>query len=400
MPLGEEGIHLKTLQYVTIFLFLAVAQIGVASAQEITSPYIPDAKPKFTVMRHAPVKIEDAVSASLSGTMIPLWSGSFTSNSTPYPFVMVGTDPSLGASTKIPTVVVPLIFRFHDTTGVHSLSPTRRVCGGTRSALNLTRNSPIFQSFSYSPGGIDVGTTQYVDAFQRANFWNDVSTTSPNYHVLLSKTGQTAGVVINVPAGSGLSEAGPCARIGLVDVDWFDVTIAQPLLLKMTALKPTVFPIFLSYNVFLYQGSTSNCCILGYHSNTVNSKGIQTYAYAAFNDPGIFVDPQNQPLPIEDIDALSHEIGEWMDDPVPNTNLNLTPSWGNIGQVSGCANFLENGDPLTGNALDVTNPINHFTYHPQDLAFVPWFAQGPSSTSVNGWFDFLDLFGSSAAPCP
>ena len=399
MPSGEEGIYLKTLQYVSIFLFLTVALIGTTSAQEITSPYIPGATPKFTVTRHAPVKVEDAISASLTATMIPLWTGSFISNSNSYPFVMVGTDPSLGSvTTKIPTVVVPLIFKFHDTTGVHMLSPTRRVCGGTHSALNLTRNSPIFQSFGYTPGGIDVGTTQYVDAFQRANFWNEVSTTSQNYHVLLSKTGQTAAVVIDVPALSGSSETGPCARIGMVDIAWFDGVVVPGLLARMAALKPTAFPIFLSYNVFLTE--STSCCILGYHSNTVNSKGNQTYAYAAFNDPGIFLDRQNQPLPIEDIDALSHEIGEWMDDPVPNTNLNVTPSWGNIGQVSGCVDFLEDGDPLTGNAFTVTNPLNHFTYHPQDLAFVPWFAQGPSSTSVNGLFDFLGLFGSSAAPCP
>lgn len=56
-----------------------------------------------------------------------------------------------------------------------------------------------------------------------------------------------------------------------------------------------------------------------------------------------------------------------MDDPLTLTDLNITPSWGNIGQVVGCQNDLEVGDALTGNAFTVTNSTNHFTYHPQDL---------------------------------
>ena len=50
---------------------------------------------------------------------------------------------------------------------------------------------------------------------------------------------------------------------------------------------------------------------------------------------------------------------------------NLTPSWGNVGQVQGfCQNKLEVGDPLTGNlAPPIFNPANGFTYHMRQLAF-------------------------------
>jgi hypothetical protein len=391
------GFILKFVRFLTVLLSLTIWNARFAAAQDITSPYIPGAVPRFTVIRHPGLSVDDAMSASALGSTIPMWSGSFTSNSTVYPFVMVGTNPSQGSvSTTVSTVVVPLIFKFHSGTAIHALNPALNVCGGTHSAVNLTRNSPIFQSFAYNEGGVALGTTQYLDAFQRANFWNDVSTTSPNYHVLLSKTGQTLAVVVNVPASDGSwipLNGSKCPRVGEVDINWFDGTIVQGLLTKMAALTPAKFPIFLAYNVFLFQGSPLNCCILGYHSAVMNTKGTQTYAYVSFNDPNLF---QGSP-PLEDIDGLSHEVGEWMDDPL---TTNTTPPWGGGQILQGqCSTSLEVGDPLTGTAFTIANPANHFTYHPQDLAFVPWFAEGPTSTSLNGWFDFQNVFPTSAAPC-
>ena len=397
MGAAEGDVFLKVRKLIAVSivagLSLALSWSGRVSAQEITSPYL-EGPPTFTTVRHpgADIDVQDALIQAAGGTMIPLWDGSFTSNSTNYPFVMVGTNPTQGSvTTTIPSIIVPLIFRFNDGGHIHGLNPTVNACGEKHTALNLTRNSPIFLSFPYSPGGTSVGTTQYVDAFQRANFWGTVSS-EPNYHTLISKTGQTGAVTISVPTADGNSVVGPCARIGQVDILWLDGKL-QSLLIKMAALKPKVIPIFLSYNVFAYEGSPSLGAILGYHSEVVNTKGDQTYIYASFSDPNIFN------VPIEDIDALSHEDAEWTDDPLVLTNINVTPAWGNVGQVSGCQTDLEVGDPLTGNAITVTNPTNHFTYHPQDLTFVPWFAQGTSSTSVNGWFDFNHVFTSSAVPC-
>jgi len=84
-----------------------------------------------------------------------------------------------------------------------------------------------------------------------------------------------------------------------------------------------------------------------------------------------------------------------MDDPFTN---NATPPWGHTGQVSGCQANLEVGDPLSGTEFTELG-ANGFTYHVQDLAFVPWFAQAMSSFSVNGWFSFFGTFKSAATPC-
>ncbi len=320
-----------------------------------------------------------ALAEAFASANIPMWSGSFTFQATTYTFVMIGTDPSGGSATNVPVVIIPLKFNF--ARGI-SLSAESTVCGDSETALQRTQASPILQAAAFSPGGTNVGTTQYIDAFQRGNFWNSVSTSSPNYHVLLSPVTVEPLQTISVSKRNGTTVAGPCARIGEVDINFFD-SKAQSLLTTL-GIPATSFPIFLDYNTFLT--SNRSCCILGYHSATA---GNQTYAFAAYSDPGIFS------VPIQDIHALSHEVGEWMDDPFGN---NIVPAWGHVGQVSGCQNNLEVGDPVTGIAFTVA--LNSFTYHPEDLVFLPWFSRQSPSSSVNGWYTFLNTFSSLAAACP
>jgi hypothetical protein len=82
----------------------------------------------------------------------------------PLPFNIVGTDPSLGASTTtIPTVLVPLKFIFPNA--------GNPVLDGTN-VVGATQNSPIFQTADYMAGSVDLGVTQYGDALQRGEFWN------------------------------------------------------------------------------------------------------------------------------------------------------------------------------------------------------------------------------------
>src|SRR5205807_9210043 len=123
-----------------------------------------------------------------------------------------------------------------------------------------------------------------------------------------------------------------------------------------------------------YDSSPSNCCYLGYHSAFNTPSGIQTYAVSIYDNTRAFGSGNS------DISALSHEVGEWMDDPYVN---NPTPSWGNIGQVSGCQGNLEVGDPLSGTLFPaVTMGSNHYTYHLQELAFFSWFYNSQTDPSI------------------
>jgi len=166
-------------------------------------------------------------------------------------------------------------------------------------------------------------------------------------------------------------------------MDWgaFD-SIIQNLLVTLKIPK-TKIPIFLGYNTFLTD--RGDCCILGYHNATGSN---QTYLYASYSEAGIFN------VPIQDIHALSHEVGEWLDDPLVN---NPTPPWGHVGQVSGCQANLETGDPVTGVAFQVT--ISRKTYHPEDLVFFSWFAREVPSQAVNGLYTFLGTLTSPQGVC-
>jgi hypothetical protein len=362
----------------TLLVSASFAQkITQLKVQQGESAYVKGAKPMFAVIPRA----NGTEAVAQPDVQVPIWTGTFKFNNQTFTYHMVGTDPSLGSATSnIPVVIVPLKFHFTDGT---NLSASQTVCGDVKNTKYRVKNSPIIKNAAFSPGGTNVGTTQYVDAYQRANFWNFVSTTAPNYHVKLSPVTMKPLQTINVGA-SGTTVAGPCARIGEVDINFFD-NIAMNLLTQLN-IPANTLPLFLSYNTFWTSGG---CCILGYHST--NNAGTQAYAVAAYSDPGIFSKPG-----IRDIHALSHEVGEWMDDPlIPS--VNIVPAWGHIGQVSGCQNNLENGDPVTGSAFDVT--LGGFTYHPEDLVFLPWFARVSPSTSVNGWYTFLNAFAAPQAVC-
>ena len=83
--------------------------------------------------------------------------------------------------------------------------------------------------------------------------------------------------------------------------------------------------IVLTRNALFYQGgSPSNCCVLGFHTAIEkavhgNRHDVQTFVTASWVDAGIYGDPGRA-----DVNFISHEITEWMNDPFVN---NIVPSW-------------------------------------------------------------------------
>lgn len=364
----------------SLVIVLMVIWSMVLGAQEPAQLYYGQGTPRFTTLPARGVNVDTAMQDAAALVGLPLFSSTVTFQTIKYTYRMVGTNPKLGsATTTVPTVIIPIAFKFSDGT---LLDPTHTVCGGTKTALALTKASPVYQKHAYTLGGTSIGTTQFVDAFQRANFWKFVSTTSPNYHVLLSTT-TAARKVLTVPSWAGFTVPGPCSPIGEVDISWFDTQLLNVILPSVTSVNATVLPQALFYNVFLTDGT---CCILGYHS--AFGSPAQTYSVASFSDPGIFS------VPIQDVHALSHEIGEWLDDPLIN---NATPAWtgGQVG--TSCQANLEVGDPLTGTAFPVA--MNSFAYHPQEMAFFSWFYRQKPSLGVNGWYSFNGKFKTTQAVC-
>src|ERR1700684_4371558 len=158
---------------------LAVASLtGAAFAQDATDTL--PAHPRFA--RLLPHLTNDIAPPA---TPLTTWNGSFKYNGVTYNYNMVGTKPSTGTSTTVPVFIIPIALEYKSGTTTTTFSPATIQSNG-KTAIQNTIASPIFQKMDWKAGdGVtDLGTTQYEDAFQRGNFWGQVSS-APGYHVLL-----------------------------------------------------------------------------------------------------------------------------------------------------------------------------------------------------------------------
>jgi hypothetical protein len=349
-------------QRLTVLSLLAALAVvacvtGTAIAQEDTMP----ARPMYG-------HLKPNLRADLKTPATPLttWNGTFTYKNKTYKYNMVGTTPTQGNSTTIPTFIIPVKLVYTTTTGTTAFTPNTKLSNG-QTAIQNTVASPIFASgVDFTSGGTDLGSTQYIDAFQRGNFWGTVSTQT-GYHVLLGTPKVMPVLTLNVPAADGKVGTEFGVRVGLADINWFDAQL-QAYITAHATIVPNSLPIFVTYNAYLTSGG---CCIGGYHNAMGSLSAPQAYSHFTYiNKVGAFS---------QDVSALSHEVGEWADDPlVVNTN----------GNTVACG-ILEVGDPeeVDANFGDFSYTLGGFTYHLQDLTFLPYFG-APTSTSVGGSLTF------------
>jgi len=366
-------------------LTLSWGQKPTSDAQQRPKPRV-----KVMHMKNAAAAIPAALRQASSGATIPLWNYTIVSPSdgNTYSGQMVGRSPFYHGyrAISIPTYMIPVKLTFSDGT---VLDPTTvNSCSGTSSTtVSIVQQSPIFQSVDWIMNGVDVGTTQYVDGFQRANFWTDVSVAGNSYHNTLALT-ILPKISVTVPAADGGSFNLLCDE-GQIDINWWDALVQNTFLPSLVSkgVTPATFALFLFDSVEMcdtYQ--QGNCGILGYHNAFTPNSVFQAYGVGDFD---------NSELYGGDISVLSHEVAEWTDDPTTN---NPTPAWGNIGQVSGCQNNLEVGDPLTGTFFNPVT-IGNFTYNPQELAFFSWFYGQSPSIGSGGVYSDNGTFTTPAAPC-
>jgi hypothetical protein len=312
----------------------------------------------------------------------------------PFTYTMVGNDPFTPQSSQTTTISAPIIavkLVFSDGTSTDA-SAIASDCGLSQSPVSSVLASPLFQN--------DVSGTQYLDAFQRANFYPETgpSGVNPDYHILLSGTvGQT--VTLAVPANLGFSASTSCGSNsqsleGFVNGDWL-LSEIQAKLSTLSGVAPGTLPIFVLYNsIFSVGGDLA----AGIHiPSDPQGYVLADYQLASLGDLG----GSNPPV---DIAAITHETAEWMDDP---SGANPVPTWGYVGQdlqpdgTGYCQPNLEVADPLT----DVpwhTITTSTMTYHVPDLAFTSWFYRDTPSTAQGGAYSFFGHFTapSNATVCP
>jgi hypothetical protein len=349
-------VHLSSLVAVAVLGLISVA--GIASAQEIK------VQPRGRYVVVPPHLRNDVMAPAAT---LQTWNGSFTYGGSNYTYNMVGTAPSTNSSTTVPVYLIPVKIVITPRRGSKVTYDPAHVLSNGRSVTSNTQVSPIFDSSTtYIQGGTNVGTTQYIDAYQRANFWGTVKTDT-SYHLLLGGPTVTAEQTLSPPSTYGKTGSEFGFTAGLVDINWFDAQL--PSIINRLGIAPNAFPIFLTYDVYLTE--SGGCCIGGYHSSEGSASNPQSYAQATYVDHvGAFA---------QDVSAMSHEVGEWADDPLTvNPNGNNTP-----------CGILEVGDPLEGESNYGGFPytVNGFKYNLQDLVTLPYFG-APTSTSVNGWLSF------------
>ena len=316
-------------------------------------------------------------------------------NSKKYTYTMVGTNPEVkgtSSSTTIKTLLVPLVIKYP---GGLSWNPAAKdSCDTGASAVTRTKNSPLFVNRAWTLDGTSVGTGQYIDAFQRSNFWYYTGPTGTNsgFSIHMGMTTLPA-LTVTVPGADAhdFPNGNGCGNgyLGDVNINWLQTYLQNTAIpsLSSEGVNASTFPIFVVHNVVAFTGNNpEDCCVLGYHSAYSHS-GTQTYAFADYDNEGSFTG-------FSDAAGLSHETDEWMDDPLVN---NPTMPWGHIGQVTGCQANLEVGDPLSGTTFRVTSGT--FTYHLQELAFFSWFYRQSPSIGLHGAYSDQGTFTTPAAAC-
>jgi len=273
---------------------------------------------------------------------------------------------------------VPLVVLHQNLFGSVNATPLLAVPFFIYAGELMGRGSVAQRLVDFVQGGTDLGNTQYIDAYQRGNFWGANVQVNTNYHVLLGSPTVLAEQQINVSRSQGKVMRNPfgSSNVGTMNINSFDAKLQTIIANNSGTINPGVLPIFLTDNIFLTQGG---CCIGGYHSSNGSQPAGQTYAYASYvTDVGSFS---------QDVSALSHEIGEWMDDPFVDNAVNCTDN-----------SIMENGDPLEGRANYGGYPysLNNFTYNLQSLVFIGYFG-APRSTSVHSWLSFQN---DEASVCP
>jgi hypothetical protein len=338
-----------------------------------------------------------ATLASTGGT-IALWNYSIVDpvDHNTYTGNMVGRSPFFNGhrATTIPTYIIPVKLTFMDSGDIFDPSVADSCAPGGASVDTLVVNSPIFQNYDFMMNGVDVGSTQYLDGFQRANFWSSVGGTP--YHTLFNSSPTVLSTVnVSVPVADGTTIAkasyGTCHDWGEMDINWWDNFVQSTIFpaLVSQGVGPANFPQFIFDSVVMTQ--SMSCCILGYHNAYVNGNNVvQTYSVNDYDAGGDFVG--------ENLSVMTHEVAEWMDDPYGS---NPTPYWGAEGQVpkGSCQNNLEVGDPLTGTNLPGVT-LSGVTYSLQELAFFSWYYGQSPSLGSGGKYSDNGTFAGYSKPCP
>ena len=311
---------------------------------------------------------------------------------------IVGGPPERGGATSISAPIVPVSIDLLDADGALRVVNGAPLHSDVTPFIEPTLRSPLFQPGSYSSSG---QPTQFVDAVQRAQFFNRAPA---DWHTWLAPVVRPTRTLA-IPFGSyqfALNDDGTCCAFVSVESHVFDrllfpadpTDVSTPVGAAENAGDITTRDLttILLPNTYLYANTRTNCCILGFHTYDLEpgdaSNGDRerrfVVAVATWISPGRLNG-------VEDVSALSHELVEAINDPFVGTDgiHNLTPWWQDA--FGSCQNKNEIGDVvqgITGAVFPVAAPS--MTYHLQNQALLPWFRPGGVSDAIDGAYSYPD----------
>ncbi|MGH9397157.1 MAG: glycosyl hydrolase family 18 protein [Terriglobia bacterium] len=327
---------------------------------------------------------------------MPTFTGLFTAAAKQYRYTVAGGKPELGGTTIIPTVLVPVSLAFD---GYTDKSGSKLVINAVPDISKVV-DSPIFQKFAFA-----TGDTQYADAVQRAEFYQEAGskTGSSAWHTLLSQPRVTPVLQIDIPVGDGyvLTSKRTGHSLAVVDLEFVQKELFKGL--SKTGIRPNELVIALTKDVMFYPlGDATVCCSWGAHGVQLDSasKSAQAFILGAYLDPGVV--PR-----YSDIQALTEQIAEWMNDPLQGYRTNTFPAWLKPPENAGCGgrgegSFYRFAEPTDGatisNATRVT--VHGVVYHLENVALLPWFAESTDPGTFQGAYSFPDVHALTAAAQP
>ncbi len=325
-------------------------------------------------IKHALLPLCFLLAAALEAQTIPTFNGSFLSNGKRYSYTIAGEDPQSNATTTIPVVLVALSLSFETSLDHAALNAS--------AAIPEIVRSPLFKPFPFA-----TGNTQYADAVQRAEF-----AAKPEWHTLLGKPQLAAPVQIDIPASNGylLHSARSGKSLAVADLDFVQKQLFEQL--PKLGAGPGKLLMAITKNVAFYSLSDATvCCAVGAHGQLSGQPFVLASYFESGVKPGY-----------TDIQAISQQIAEWMNDPLHGERSNQFPAWleppanlscGGRGESSSYL-FEQPTDSLAGgNATRIA--VNGKVYHLENMALLSWFGGSPRHP-----FSFPDTKALSVAAQP
>lgn len=327
------------------------------------------------------------VGPAQSVSSIPTFAHSFQNAAKEYVDIVAGGKPELGGTTTIQTVLVLLSLSF-DAGG--------RIAGPTQEDLQRVLSSPIFEDYPFA-----TGNTQYADAVQRAAFFE---TAKHDWHTLLQAPYAAASISIHVPAehGYALHSKKSGKILAIADMDFVRRQLFT--YLKNIGASPDKLLIALTKDTAFYSlGDATVCCSVGSHNALPGGPGkaAQPLVIASYFDGGSI-------RRYSDIQGVTQQIAEWMNDPLQGVGANHVPRWLQPPLNVKCQGPETSSAYLVEQPTDTSPLSNAFAvhvkgtvYHLENVALLPWYEQAAQPRTFQSAYSFPDThaLAAPAKPC-